>query len=103
MTIKTLKRLIKDINHMETTKSKRAARCSPPPCSLLPAIWGDRTIMVEVLPLTVGEFKTRAIAMLEAHIAWGEMVFPFIKANASHQRHLPAETTPENHNQHCSG
>jgi hypothetical protein len=50
-------------------------------CSLLPVLWGERTIMVDVSPLTVDEFKTRAIAMLEAHIAWGEMVFPFIKAN----------------------
>lgn len=47
--------------------------------SLLPVIWGDQTIMVDVSPLTVNEFKTRAIAMLEDHIAWGEIVFPFIK------------------------
>ena len=48
-------------------------------CSLLPVIWGDQTIMVDVSPLTVSEFKTRAIAMLEAHMAWVEIVFPSIK------------------------
>jgi hypothetical protein len=38
--------------------------------------------MMDVSPLTVDEFKTRAIAMLEAHIDWGKQVFPFISANA---------------------
>ena len=46
-------------------------------CSLLPVLWGDRTVMVDVSPLTVDEFRMRAIAMLEAHIAWGKMVLPF--------------------------
>lgn len=55
------------------------------PCSLLPVIWGERTIIVDVSPMTVDEYRARAIAMLEAHIAWGEMVFPFIKANSKAQ------------------
>jgi hypothetical protein len=44
-------------------------------CALLPVLWGDRTVMVDVSPLTVDEFRMRAIAMLEAHIAWGKMMF----------------------------
>jgi hypothetical protein len=69
---------------MKARKSKQTPPALPrTPCSLLPVTWGERILLVDVSPLTVEEFKTRAIAMLEAHIAWGEMVFPFIKANAA--------------------
>lgn len=43
--------------------------------------------MLDVSPLTVGEFKSRTIAMLEDHIEWGKRVFPFISANAKADEH----------------
>ena len=56
------------------------------PCSLMPVQLGGREIMLDVSPMTVEEFKEGAIQMLQAHIEWGEQVFPFITANAKDNR-----------------